>query len=185
MEENVRRVQRCVYRPASCGLHAQEDNIIWNDTAYLLFWFFRFYENLQSALLSQNSQKLQVPDPPISEDLQVPPHRLQMGNGQRNNPALVYQRRRKREKNHLDGCCSSDGSGSIPELEDCLHLFTWWCEFADGYARSISSTVLTAEMDTRFWCSWRMRMMDIFNLSLGCWTCYCCVIVTEVNMLLL
>ncbi|XP_011618093.1 tRNA wybutosine-synthesizing protein 3 homolog [Takifugu rubripes] len=84
----------------------------------------RFYDNLQSALLTQNFPKPQIKDPPISEDLQVSPHDLEAENGQRNNPTLVYQRRRKQGKKTLDNSCYGDSSSSIPELEDCLHLFT-------------------------------------------------------------
>uniref|UniRef100_A0A3Q3XRL2 tRNA wybutosine-synthesizing protein 3 homolog n=1 Tax=Mola mola TaxID=94237 RepID=A0A3Q3XRL2_MOLML len=42
---------------------------------------------------------------------------------EKNKPS-VYQRRRKREKPSVTDCCHGDGSSIVPELDDCLDLFT-------------------------------------------------------------
>lgn len=98
---------------------------------FCFFVVFRFYQNLQSALPAEKLQKLQIPDPPISQDLQDSPHKLGTESGEQadekkgKNKTSVYQRRRKREKHHQTDCCNGDGSGSVSELDDCLDLFTW------------------------------------------------------------
>lgn len=94
----------------------------------MFFFFFRFYQNLQSAL---HSEKHQISDPPASQELQESPHRLETEKRQETkekdgkNKTSVYQRRRKREKHHHTDCCHEDESGGIPELDDCLDMFTW------------------------------------------------------------
>ncbi|XP_008297532.1 tRNA wybutosine-synthesizing protein 3 homolog [Stegastes partitus] len=91
----------------------------------------RFYENLQSALLTEKLQKLQIPEPPSSHELQDPPHILEgekvleeeeEGKEERKK-SNVYKRRRKREQHQTD-CCHGDGDNSMTELDDCLSLFT-------------------------------------------------------------
>lgn len=90
----------------------------------------RFYQNLQSALSTEKLQKLQIPDPPIAQELQDPPHSLETEKGKekeerQKNKTSVYKRRRKREQHHETDCCHGDGPGrSMPELDDCLDLFT-------------------------------------------------------------
>ncbi|XP_074508441.1 tRNA wybutosine-synthesizing protein 3 homolog [Sebastes fasciatus] len=86
----------------------------------------RFYQNLQSAL---PPEKLQIPDPPISQEAQDT--RLETEKGEEEeeekdekNKTSVYKRRRKRERHHWTDCCHGDGSGIVPELGDCLDLFT-------------------------------------------------------------
>ncbi|XP_040912117.1 tRNA wybutosine-synthesizing protein 3 homolog isoform X2 [Toxotes jaculatrix] len=82
----------------------------------------RFYQNLQSALTTQKLQKLQLPDPPSSQELQYPPNRLET-EGKEKNKTSVYKRRRKREHPQTD-CCHGDGTSSVEELDDCLDLLT-------------------------------------------------------------
>ncbi|XP_041805641.1 tRNA wybutosine-synthesizing protein 3 homolog [Chelmon rostratus] len=88
----------------------------------------RFYQNLQSALPTEKLQKLQIPDPPISQELQDHPQRLGAEKGEteekEKNKTSVYKRRRKREQHHQTDCCHGDGSSSVLELDDCLDLFT-------------------------------------------------------------
>lgn len=97
------------------------------DQILIFFFFFRFYQNLQSAL---HPEKLQISDPPASQELQDFPHRLENEKRQEakekegQNKTSVYQRRRKREKHNHTDCCHEDESGGIPELDDCLDLFT-------------------------------------------------------------
>ncbi|XP_035527440.1 tRNA wybutosine-synthesizing protein 3 homolog [Morone saxatilis] len=83
----------------------------------------RFYQNLQSALPTEKLQRLQIPDPPVSQELQDPPHRLETE--KEKNETSVYKRRRKREQHQQTDCCHGDGSSSqVPDLDDCLDLFT-------------------------------------------------------------
>uniref|UniRef100_A0A8C4D754 tRNA wybutosine-synthesizing protein 3 homolog n=1 Tax=Dicentrarchus labrax TaxID=13489 RepID=A0A8C4D754_DICLA len=83
----------------------------------------RFYQNLQSALPTEKLQRLQIPDPPVSQELQDPPHRLETE--KEKNKTTVYKRRRKREQHQRTDCCHGDGSSSqVPDLDDCLDLFT-------------------------------------------------------------
>ncbi|XP_069029377.1 tRNA wybutosine-synthesizing protein 3 homolog isoform X1 [Embiotoca jacksoni] len=82
----------------------------------------RFYQNLQSALLTDKLQKLQIPDPPCSQGLQDPPHTQEIEQEERNKTS-VYKWRRKREQHQTD-CYHGDGDSSVPELEDCLDLFS-------------------------------------------------------------
>ncbi|KAM9322669.1 tRNA wybutosine-synthesizing protein 3 homolog [Pholidichthys leucotaenia] len=79
----------------------------------------RFYQNLQSALLMDRVQKLQITDPPNS-----PTHRLEteMKDGEEKEKQNVYKRRRRRERHQSDSC-HGDGDSSVPELSDCLDLF--------------------------------------------------------------
>lgn len=94
------------------------------------FVIFRLYQNLQSALPSENLKKLQIPDPAISQARQDSTHRLEAEKGEEaeekaeKNRTSVYQRRRKREKQLQSDCCHGDVSGCEPELDDCLDLFT-------------------------------------------------------------
>ncbi|XP_070831139.1 tRNA wybutosine-synthesizing protein 3 homolog [Chaetodon trifascialis] len=87
----------------------------------------RFYQNLQSGLLTEKLQKLQIPDPPISQELQDYPLRAEAVKGEAvekgENRTSVYKRRKKRERHQTD-CCHGDGFSSVPELDDCLDLFT-------------------------------------------------------------
>ncbi|XP_069571955.1 tRNA wybutosine-synthesizing protein 3 homolog isoform X3 [Brachyistius frenatus] len=82
----------------------------------------RFYQNLQSALLTDKLQKLQIPDPPCSQGLQDPPPTQEIEQEERNKTS-VYKWRRKREQHQTD-CYHGDGDSSVPELEDCLDLFS-------------------------------------------------------------
>ncbi|KAM3604614.1 uncharacterized protein V6R79_013926 [Siganus canaliculatus] len=84
----------------------------------------RFYENLQSALTTEKLQKLQVPESPDSEELQHPPDSLETEKEEKTNKTSVYQRRRKRERHRRTDCCHDNVSGDVPELDDCLDLFT-------------------------------------------------------------
>ncbi|KAM9349542.1 tRNA wybutosine-synthesizing protein 3 homolog [Symphorus nematophorus] len=91
----------------------------------------RFYQNLQSALQAEKLKKLQIPDPPVSQELQDSPDRLQTEKRgetekrEEKNKTSVYKRRRKREQHLQTDCCHGDGSSSgEPELDDCLDLFT-------------------------------------------------------------
>ncbi|XP_029310171.1 tRNA wybutosine-synthesizing protein 3 homolog [Cottoperca gobio] len=79
----------------------------------------RFYQNLLSAL---PIEKLQISDPPISHGAQETPHRLETEEEQEKKKTSVYERRRKRELHHQTD--SFHGDGSVPELDDCLDLFT-------------------------------------------------------------
>ncbi len=90
---------------------------------------FRFYGNLQLALSTEKLQKLQIPDITISQQLQDPTCRLETEKGEaeentEKNKTSVYKRRRKRAQHHQTDCCHGDRSGSGPELDDCLDLFT-------------------------------------------------------------
>lgn len=96
-----------------------------------LFVICRFYQNLQAALSTEKLKKLQIPDPVISKEQHHSHHRLEKEKGEetteqeeKNKPS-VYQRRRKREKPSVTNCCHGDGSSIVPELDDCLDLFTW------------------------------------------------------------
>nr|XP_046265537.1 tRNA wybutosine-synthesizing protein 3 homolog [Scatophagus argus] len=91
----------------------------------------RFYQNLQSALPTEKLQKLQIPDSPISQELHDSSPRLETVKGEQEeegkeekNKTSVYKRRRKREKQYQTDCCHGDGSSSVPELDDCLDLFS-------------------------------------------------------------
>ncbi|XP_070774609.1 tRNA wybutosine-synthesizing protein 3 homolog [Enoplosus armatus] len=94
----------------------------------------RFYQNLQSALATGELQKLQIPDPPVSQELQDPPHRLETEKGEEEEEdeeekeeekkPSVYKRRRRREQRRQADCSHGDGASRGPELEDCLDLFT-------------------------------------------------------------
>lgn len=89
----------------------------------------RFYQNLQSSMSTEKLHKLQIPDPPISQELQDPSHRLETENWgeeekEEKNKTTVYKRRRKRERHHQTDCCHGDESSSVPGLDDCWDLFT-------------------------------------------------------------
>lgn len=88
----------------------------------------RFYQNLQSALTAEKLQKLQIPDPPSSQELKDPSQRLETEKGEeeeKKSKSSVYKRRRKRGQQHQTDVCRSDRDSSVPELDDCLDLFTW------------------------------------------------------------
>ncbi|XP_054452291.1 LOW QUALITY PROTEIN: tRNA wybutosine-synthesizing protein 3 homolog [Anoplopoma fimbria] len=93
----------------------------------------RFYQNLQSALTTEKLPKLQIPNPPISQEPQDT--RLETERGEEEEEeeeeeqeekkkTSVYKRRRKREQHHQADCCHGDRSSLVLELEDCLDLFT-------------------------------------------------------------
>ncbi|XP_073348296.1 tRNA wybutosine-synthesizing protein 3 homolog [Pagrus major] len=88
----------------------------------------RFYHNLQTALSTEKLQKLQIPDPPSSQELQDSPHRRETEKGEAEEKekikTSVYRRRRKRQQHHQTDCCHGDGSSSGPELDNCVDLFT-------------------------------------------------------------
>ncbi|XP_036939416.1 tRNA wybutosine-synthesizing protein 3 homolog isoform X2 [Acanthopagrus latus] len=89
----------------------------------------RFYQNLQTALSTEKLKKLQIPDPPSSQELQDSPCRPETENGEADEKedkikTSVYKRRRKRQHHHQTDCCHGDGSSNGPEPEDCLDLFT-------------------------------------------------------------
>lgn len=133
MEENLRRIHRFVCSWLSPALH------VWSlyttefkDAAgcsdlYLVIT--RYYQNLQSALTKEKLQLLPIPSPPISQK----PRDNQLETERRDEPkedkeqknASVYKRRRKREQPHRAGCCHGDRASLLPELDDCLDLFTW------------------------------------------------------------
>lgn len=88
----------------------------------------RFYQNLQSALATEKLQKLQIPDPPVSQELQDPPDRLETEKVEEEKKdkgrTSVYKRRRKREQHRQTDCYHGDGPSSPPEPDDCLDLFS-------------------------------------------------------------
>ncbi|KAE8291429.1 tRNA wybutosine-synthesizing protein 3-like protein [Larimichthys crocea] len=89
----------------------------------------RFYQNLQSALSAEKLQKLQIPDPPASQELQDSPHSLETEKGEseekeKKKKTSVYKRRRKREQHRQTDCCHGDGSSSVSEPDHSLDLFT-------------------------------------------------------------
>lgn len=122
MKENLRRIDRSV-----CWLSARLPNFHFN---HFLSVIYRFFQNLQSALTSEKLQKLQLPDPPCSQDLQNVIHTLDTEKREEEEnhvgKASVYKRRRKREQQEAD-CCHDDGESSSPDLYECLDLFTWTC----------------------------------------------------------
>ncbi|XP_049455420.1 tRNA wybutosine-synthesizing protein 3 homolog isoform X2 [Epinephelus fuscoguttatus] len=83
----------------------------------------RFHQNLQSALPTEKLHKLQMSDPPVSQEPQEVPYRAETEKGETNKTS-VYKRRRKREQHHQTYCCHGDGPSIVPELDDCLDLFT-------------------------------------------------------------
>ncbi|XP_037314330.1 tRNA wybutosine-synthesizing protein 3 homolog [Pungitius pungitius] len=88
----------------------------------------RFYQNLQSALTKGKPQKLEIPNPPIS--LKPQDNQLETERGEEpkeeeeQKNTSVYQRRRKREHHQRADCCHGDRASLMPELDDCLDLFT-------------------------------------------------------------
>ncbi|KAL7385848.1 hypothetical protein ABVT39_001189 [Epinephelus coioides] len=83
----------------------------------------RFHQNLQSALPTEKLHKLQMSDPPVSQEPQEVPYRAETEKGETNKTS-VYKRRRKREQHYQTYCCHGDGPSIVPELDDCLDLFT-------------------------------------------------------------
>ncbi|XP_030608797.1 tRNA wybutosine-synthesizing protein 3 homolog isoform X1 [Archocentrus centrarchus] len=90
----------------------------------------RFYQNLQSALLTEKCQRLQIKDPLSLQQLQDPPHAEKTEKEteeekekEERKKTSVYKRRRKRER-HQPDCSHGDGDSSVPDLDDCLDLFT-------------------------------------------------------------
>ncbi|XP_078029003.1 tRNA wybutosine-synthesizing protein 3 homolog isoform X2 [Epinephelus lanceolatus] len=83
----------------------------------------RFHQNLQSALPTEKLHKLQMSDSPVSQEPQEVPYRAETEKGETNKTS-VYKRRRKREQHHQTYCCHGDGPSIVPELDDCLDLFT-------------------------------------------------------------
>nr|XP_020475281.1 tRNA wybutosine-synthesizing protein 3 homolog [Monopterus albus] len=81
----------------------------------------RFYHNLQSAVTTERLQKLQIPGPPSSQELQCSPNRVETE--EEKNKISMYRRRRKREQ-HQTGCYHGDASTSVQEQDYCLDLFT-------------------------------------------------------------
>ncbi|XP_068197120.1 tRNA wybutosine-synthesizing protein 3 homolog [Antennarius striatus] len=76
----------------------------------------RFYHNLQSALSTRKLQKLQIPD---SQD---DPPGLETVTGIKPEDKMKRSRRKKEQVYQTD-CCNND-SGVVPELHECLDLFT-------------------------------------------------------------
>lgn len=126
---------------------------------FCFFFFFRFYQNLQSAL---HSDKLQ-----ISQELQESPLRLEPEKRQETkeregkNKTSVYQRRRKREKHHHTDCCHEDESGGTPDLDDCLDIFTWGSSSAKWAFLALTGQRCCSFVDVYFpvmyfvWDCWR------------------------------
>lgn len=92
----------------------------------------RFYQNLQCALCTEKLQKLQIPDPPVAQEIQDPPHSLETEKGEseekeekKKKKTSVYKRRRKREQCHQTDSCHGDGTtSSVSELDHSLDVFT-------------------------------------------------------------
>lgn len=92
----------------------------------------RFYQNLQAALTAEKLQKLQIPDPPNSQELKDPSQRLETERGEKGeedeeekrSKSSVYKRRRKRGQQNQTVGRHGDRDSSVPELDDCLDLFT-------------------------------------------------------------
>lgn len=83
----------------------------------------RFYQNLQAAL-TEKCHRFQIKDPLSLQQLHDPPPELQAEEEQEKEAAKkisVYKRRRKRDR-HQPDC--SHGDSSVPDLDDCLDLFT-------------------------------------------------------------
>lgn len=92
----------------------------------------RFYQNLQSALAAEKLQKLQIPGSPVSQhrsnkdscnSQETRNREKKQEETEKRNNGDVYRRRRKREQLKTD-CCHGDEDSSLPELDDCLDLFT-------------------------------------------------------------
>ncbi|XP_054888558.1 tRNA wybutosine-synthesizing protein 3 homolog isoform X1 [Poeciliopsis prolifica] len=82
----------------------------------------RFFQNLQSAV---SAERQQIPDSPGTQEHQDSQHthkkgrRREQGTNQQNQ-LNVYKRR---QQHKTDGC-HGNGDSSLPELDDCLDLFT-------------------------------------------------------------
>ncbi|XP_030016787.1 tRNA wybutosine-synthesizing protein 3 homolog [Sphaeramia orbicularis] len=92
----------------------------------------RFYQNLQSALAAEKLQKLQIPGSPVSQHTtnkdswnsqETQNRKKKQEETEKRNNGEVYRRRRKREQLKND-CCHGDEDSSLPELDECLDLFT-------------------------------------------------------------
>ncbi|XP_028988597.1 tRNA wybutosine-synthesizing protein 3 homolog [Betta splendens] len=79
----------------------------------------RFYQNLQSSLITETFQKLQISEPPKSQENQDAPNIPETQTKQ--NKTSLYKRRRKRDQTD---CCHADRSSTVCELDDCVDLFT-------------------------------------------------------------
>lgn len=81
----------------------------------------RFYQNLQSALLTEGCQ-----DPLSLQQLRALETEKEMEDKEEKEERKqisVYKRRRRRER-HQPDCSHGDGDSSVPDLDDCLDLFT-------------------------------------------------------------
>ncbi|CAI5692255.1 tRNA wybutosine-synthesizing protein 3 homolog isoform X1 [Oreochromis niloticus] len=81
----------------------------------------RFYQNLQSALLTEKRQRFQIQDPRDARETEKGTDEEE--EKEERKKTSVYKRRRKREQHETDSC-HGDGDSSVPGLEDCLDLFT-------------------------------------------------------------
>lgn len=98
-----------------------------HDLFFVLFSA-RFYQNLQSALSTDQLKLQEISESEISQEPQNHPHRLN-GDTEENqkegrNKSTFYKHRRKRERLCESDDCQEKGSGNDPDLEDCFDLFS-------------------------------------------------------------
>ncbi|KAK5603829.1 hypothetical protein CRENBAI_000441 [Crenichthys baileyi] len=74
----------------------------------------RFFQNLQAAL---STERLHIPDSPSP----IPDRGGGQGTNEQNQ-LHVYKRRQRRQ--HESDSCPGDGDSNLPDLDDCLDLFT-------------------------------------------------------------
>uniref|UniRef100_A0A3B3WEL9 tRNA wybutosine-synthesizing protein 3 homolog n=1 Tax=Poecilia mexicana TaxID=48701 RepID=A0A3B3WEL9_9TELE len=82
----------------------------------------RFFQNLQSAVLAERQQ---IPDSPGTQEHQDSQHTHKKGRrgGQGSNKQNQLNVYKLRHQHETDGC-HGYGASSLPELDDCLDLFT-------------------------------------------------------------
>ncbi|MEQ2223429.1 hypothetical protein ILYODFUR_036684 [Ilyodon furcidens] len=85
----------------------------------------RFFQNLQAAL---STERLHIPDSASTQEFQdsQQKHKADRGGGQgtnEQNQLHVYKRRQRRQQHESDSC-PGDGDSNLPDLDDCLDLFT-------------------------------------------------------------
>lgn len=122
-EDNVNAI-KAVYPPWSVNqlikFHVKQGAL--NICCSMFCFIFRFYQNLQSSLTTENFQKLQISDLPKSQEKQCEPNIPETGT--KPNTANLYKRRRKRDQHQTD-CCHNDRTSIVCDLDDCVDLFTW------------------------------------------------------------
>lgn len=118
MEENLRRVQRLAF----WSLQENQHHLMWAHVRLFQCVCSRFFQNLQSAMSAERqhiSDTLGTQEHQDSQHTHKKGRRGEQGTNKQNEINL-----NKRRPQHETDSCHGYEDSSLPELDDCLDLFT-------------------------------------------------------------